>query len=117
MNKSSVKTRRSQARRISEDESSTHVYSIDEHDSSLVGSELRLSWGREHLQPIEFHGLDIGPFEMTLTVRDGESISDVYEKGMNVLDQIAERAYIRKRKRYIERIKEMSEYVKVKKNG
>ncbi len=55
----------------------------------MAGEQLRVTWGREHFQPIQYHGMDVGPFELTVTLGDDESVLEAYRRARAQLQEIA----------------------------
>ena len=75
-----------------------------EGDSTdYAGTKLLVTWGKEHIQPVRFQGLDVGPFDMTVVVQDGESPLDAYHRGIRHLNAIAEAEYETKLPAFIKR--------------
>ena len=93
---------------LEDEKKCNHGYTIDEYDPDLVGSQFLFSWGREHIQPVEFNGMDIGPWEVRLTLRPNETIAQLHVRASSYLDQIAEKEYNRKLPKFLERIKTAS---------
>ncbi len=79
--------------------------------------DLLVTWGREHVQPVQFQGMDIGPFAMTVRVQSGESPAEVYRRTMVVLDQLAEANYQQKLPRFLERVKDSSSGARSRSRG
>lgn len=73
-------------------------------DTEYAGSEIRVSYGREHYQPFRFQGFDIGPFEMTVTVKEGETPMQAKRRAMKILEEMAEEEIRVKGPRYKARI-------------
>lgn len=59
-------------------------------DPSLVdeGDRLRVVIGRETFSPVKYNTFDVGPLEMTVTVRRGESAADAFLRARVVLEQL-----------------------------
>lgn len=94
------------SRRKQSEKKRNRGYTISEHDPDLVGTQFTFSWGREHIQPVQFNGFDLGPWEVTLTLRPGESIDDLHLRATEYLDAIADREYKHKLPRFLNRIKD-----------
>lgn len=77
--------------------------------NTYQGEELRVSWGKEHIQPFRFQGMDIGPFEMTVTIKEGESPLDAFRRARVQLDAMAEEEYRLKLPRFQQRVRESGE--------
>lgn len=50
--------------------------------------------------------MDLGPWEVTLTLRPNETISDLHKRATAYLDQIAEKEYNHKLPEFLKRIKD-----------
>ena len=48
-----------------------------------------VTWGKELLQPVSFNSLSIGPFDMVVVIRDGETPMQAYKRAMVHLTAIA----------------------------
>lgn len=77
-----------------------------EDGTDYTGTELLITWGREHVQPMRFQGMDIGPFEMRLVIKTGESPMEAKQRGMKHLNAMAEEEYQLKLPRFIQRCRE-----------
>lgn len=77
----------------------------------IPGGAISFSWGREHYQPIQFHGFDVGPFEITTPINGEVDIVRVQAGVMDVLDGIAKREFERKRVEYLARVKDLDEFM------
>jgi hypothetical protein len=106
----------SSPQQTSSDEKCNHDYTIDDYDPDLVGTEFLFTWPREHVQPIQFHGMDIGPYEVRLTLRPSETVESLRLRAMKYLDAIAEREYTRKLDNFLKRIKTTQDIVKASKS-
>lgn len=58
--------------------------------TDYAGTELRVTWGKEHLQPLRFQGMDIGPFEMGVVVHEGETPLQAKRRAMKHLNAMAQ---------------------------
>ena len=73
-------------------------------------------WGREHYQPIQYHGFDVGPFELCVSI-DGEAdIEKVQDGAMAILDEIAKREFIKKRDAYLERVRHLADFMEAQRS-
>ena len=54
-----------------------------------TGTKLLVTWGKELLQPVSFNSLSIGPFDMVVVIRDGETPMQAYKRAMVHLTAIA----------------------------
>lgn len=68
-----------------------------------------MAYGREHIQPFRFNGLDIGPFEMTVTIRAGETPLQAKRRAMVHLVAMAEEEFREKLPRFKQRVRESGE--------
>lgn len=69
-----------------------------------------MCYGREHVQIARFNGMDIGPFEMTVTVLEGETPLDAKRRAMVHLVAMAEEEFREKLPRYKQRLRESGEF-------
>jgi hypothetical protein len=65
---------------------------------------LTVTWPREHFQPIEFHGMDLGPFSMSVTIQRGETPEEAHDRGMRRLGHMADDLFPRKLEAYLDRV-------------
>lgn len=65
-----------------------------------------MTWGREHIQPVRFQGMDVGPFDMTVVVQDGETPLGAYRRGIKRLNEIAEVEYQSKLPTFLKRCRD-----------
>jgi hypothetical protein len=77
-----------------------------EEPGEFDAAELTVTWGREHVQPVQFCGLDLGPFSMTVRVRAGETTQAAASRAFSALDVIAEAEYRRKLPQFLARVRE-----------
>ena len=68
---------------------------------------LLVTWGKEHIQPVRFQGMDIGPFAMTLPIMQGETPGQCKRRAMAQLNAMAEEELAEKKPRFIQRCKDM----------
>lgn len=73
--------------------------------TNYAGTVLHVTWGKEHVQPLRFQGIDIGPFAMDVVVHEGETPLDAKNRAMKWLNAMAEEEYAEKRPRFIARCK------------
>lgn len=76
-------------------------------DTDYAGTKLLVTWGREHVQPMPFQGMDIGPFSAVVRVLEGETPLETSRRVMLQLDAIAEEEYERKLPKFKERCRAM----------
>lgn len=77
---------------------------IDDH-ADYEGTSIDVTWGKEHTQPVQYQGLDIGPFSMTVVVHKGETPLRAKRRAMQHLNLMAEEEYQLKLPKFIERCK------------
>jgi hypothetical protein len=63
---------------------------------TAAGATIKVTWGKETFQPIPFNTFEVGPFEATASVQDGESVEDAYRRVYGELEAFA--AKVRKQK-------------------
>ncbi len=68
-----------------------------------TGTPITVTWGKEHVQPIRFQGMDIGTFSMTVTVIYGETPVQAKRRAMVHLNAMAEEEADEKMPRFIAR--------------
>lgn len=68
--------------------------------------ELTVTWGRQHVQPVQYQGMDVGPFSLTLRLREGETLQQAYNRGMARLEEMARRDYEHRLPKFIDRIRD-----------
>jgi len=62
-------------------------------------------WGKEYMQPIQFHGIEVGPFRATSAVRKGESEAQAVARVHAELAVVARAIRAQKVAEYIESLK------------
>ncbi len=72
-------------------------------DVNYAGTVLTVTWGKEHVQPLRFQGMDIGPFTMAVMVLDNETPLQAKRRAMVHLNVMAEEEAEEKMPRFIER--------------
>lgn len=80
---------------------------IQEPDDGVgyEGVMLTVTWGKEHIQPTRFQGMDIGPFAMTVPILKGETPLQAKRRAMLQLNAMAEEEVNEKTPRFIARCK------------
>lgn len=73
---------------------------------NYAGTTIHVTWGKEHIQPLRFQGLDIGPFAMDVVVLEGETPLQAKRRAMVHLNEMAEEEVNEKMPRFIERCQE-----------
>lgn len=71
---------------------------------------MTIAYGREHFQPTKYQGMDIGPFEMTTTIREGESPIEAKRRLTAVMNQMAEEEFAEKLPRFLVRVRSTEGY-------
>lgn len=71
---------------------------------------LSVSWGKEVLQPLKYHSMEIGPYQCSKRVRRGDMKQAAAEM-TELLEEIAEAEFIRKRKAFLDRVERLNQYV------
>jgi hypothetical protein len=66
-------------------------------------TELTVTWGREVFQPMKFHAFEIGSFQLTVRVGDGETVQQAADRALDELEAIADREFERKSARFLDR--------------
>lgn len=54
---------------------------------------------------MQYHGFDVGPFELKVQVRPGDNIAELWAAAMEVLDALAQQEYAAKRDAFLKRVK------------
>ena len=67
---------------------------------------VRVLWGEEVHQPIQFHTMRVGPFETTIEIRPGDDIPKMARAAWALLDEVAKEQFADKLDGYLSRIKE-----------
>ena len=65
-----------------------------------------MTWGKEHVQPARFQGMDIGPFAMTTPVLEWETPVQAMNRAMSHLERMAAEEFRRKLPSFLERVRE-----------
>ncbi len=72
------------------------------------GVMLLVTWGKEHIQgsgPSRYHGMDIGPFAMTIPINAGETPLAAKRRAMRHMNAMAEEELLSKGPMFIKRCK------------
>ena len=75
-------------------------------EGDYEGSLLLVTWGKEHVQPARFQGMDIGPFAIEVRVRAGETPLQAKRRAMAHLVLMADEEFREKLPRFLERVRE-----------
>lgn len=76
-----------------------------EDTTDYTGTQLVVHWGREHIQPLRFQGMDLGPFSMEIVVHEGESPLQASQRAMRHMNAMAQEELDEKLPRFIARCK------------
>ena len=79
---------------------------LSEDDHEYEGEPIDVTWGREHVQPVQYNGMDIGPFSMTTKIRKGETPVSAAARAMLQLDAIAQNEFKTKLPAFLQRIRD-----------
>lgn len=74
--------------------------------------QIRVVWGEEVIQPIQYNGFRVGPIEVLVDVMPGEDAGEVYERTFAWLDQLGKDQFRRKVSGFLGRIAEASTITK-----
>ena len=58
--------------------------------TDYTGTQMTVHWGREHIQPFRFQGMDLGPFSMEVVVHEGETPVQASRRAMRQMNQMAQ---------------------------
>lgn len=75
---------------------------------------IRVCWGEEVLQPVQYNGVRVGPLEVLVEVQPGEDPSEVYERTWAWLDALGREQYERKMTGFLGRLKDASQKARAK---
>ena len=75
------------------------------------GTGVDVVWGEERFQPLQFHGVVVGPFKATFFTRPGESVVDCLYRGWLELNTVAMRVRDEKFREYVRGIEEAAAMV------
>ncbi len=73
--------------------------------TDYTGTQMVVHWGREHIQPLRFQGMDLGPFSMEIVVHEGETPLQASRRAMRHMNAMAEEELAVKLPRFIARCK------------
>lgn len=74
--------------------------------------QIRVVWGEEVHQPIQYNGFRVGPIEVLVEVLPGESAAEVYERTYAWLDSLGKDQFRRKVSGFLGRLAEASTITK-----
>jgi hypothetical protein len=80
-----------------------------ENDDS--GQTVEATWGKEYFQPVQFHGVDVGPFAGRTIVRPGETIGRAIARLHEELREAAETISNRKQASYLDSMTNLRDQV------
>lgn len=75
--------------------------------TNYAGTTIHVTWGKEHVQPCRFQGMDIGPFGMDVVVLDGETPIQAKQRAMRHLNEMAEEEYRDKLPAFVAKVREV----------
>ncbi len=78
--------------------------------ADYTGTPLLVTWGKEHLQPCRFQGMDIGPYAMTVVIESGETPLAASRRAMRHMNVMAEEELAEKLPRFIQRVKDAENF-------
>ncbi len=81
-----------------------------EDTTDYTGTPLLVTWGKEHIQPCRFQGMDLGPFAMTVVIEEGETPLAASRRAMRQMNVMAEEQLAEKLPRFVKRVKEAEQY-------
>lgn len=85
---------------------------VDEAEQAFEGIDvkphgvksIRVTWGEEVIQPVQYNGFRIGGLELQIDLLPGESPEMAYERGWAILDRIGRKQFELKLKGFAERL-------------
>ena len=78
---------------------------------------IEVTCGKEHFQPIQYHGLDIGPFTVRLQLTDGETFEQAHTRAFKLLRKLADRELKARVPAYLEKVTKVASMVLDYNNG
>jgi len=76
-----------------------------EVSNDYEGQLLTVTYGKEHFQPVRFQGMDVGPFEIAVRIRKGETPMVAKRRAMALLAEMAEEEFREKLPRFLARVR------------
>lgn len=76
-------------------------------DARDAGQVVSATWAKEQFQPMQYHGFEVGPFQATTVVREGESIASATLRLHRELAGCARQAFEEKLREYVGRLDEI----------
>ena len=80
-----------------------------------VGDTVTVVWGKESFSPIRFFNIEVGPFRLTVRVREGEEVNDTIKRANDALEAHATKCWKVKLADHLERVKQSHRLVEVMK--
>lgn len=77
---------------------------------------LTVSWGKEVMQPLQYHPIEIGPYQMTKYVEHSDAAVTATEMSAE-MERMAEEEFQRKIEGFISRVKRLREKIRENKRG
>lgn len=86
-----------------------NVLAVVDDNTNYTGTQLTVHWGREHIQPLRFQGMDLGPYSMEVVVHEGETPIQAKRRAMHHMNAMAEEDLAVKLPRFVQRCKESTD--------
>lgn len=71
----------------------------------MKADTITVTWGAEDFHPVKYNGFIVGPFTYTTTVRDGETPEQAFKRANDVINALAEKAFLKKQRGFVERLR------------
>lgn len=66
----------------------------------MEGDTITVTWGDEFMQPKQYNGFHIGPFQATTRIGPNETFEQAFSRAYNELERMAEATFVRKRNQF-----------------
>lgn len=73
---------------------------------------MRIKWGSEHIQPIQYNGFHIGDLEIEIDVAPNETPEECYARGWAWLERMVAKQYDLKLQGFLGRVTRAAAFVK-----
>lgn len=70
------------------------------------GDRFTLTWGKEHFGPVQYQSFEVGPFDVSITIRPGETVNEARSRGRAFLARVAREEYETKLEGFLARLKD-----------
>jgi len=101
-----MRTRRGSDVVVDDSPSAEPMKSIElTNDKARGPMSLTVTWGRETHQPLKYHSLEIGPYQMTVSVGEGESAQQAADNALAAMELIAQSELDMKIKLFLDRVR------------